>query len=43
MKRDENFNDAHFVADEFLSIAFDPERRPESVAHRVEYGDGGAA
>lgn len=43
MKRDENFNDAHFVADEFLSIAFDPERRPEGVAYRVEYGDGGAA
>ena len=43
MKRDENFNEADFVAREFLSIAFDPARRPEGVAYRVEYGDGGAA
>lgn len=43
MKRDENFNDASFVAEEFLAIAFDPDRRPESVAYRVEYGNGGAA
>ncbi|MFK7896167.1 MAG: SDR family oxidoreductase [Myxococcota bacterium] len=43
MKRDENFNDAEFVAEEFLAIAFDPDRRPPNVAYRVEYGDGGAA
>jgi len=35
LKRSGNFNSARFVADEFLAIAFDPDRRPESVAVRL--------
>lgn len=35
-KRSGNFNSVRFVADEFLAIAFDPDRRPESVAVRLE-------
>jgi benzil reductase ((S)-benzoin forming) len=41
MKRDAAFNSARYVADEFLAIAFDPERRPESVAVRLaDEGEG---
>ena len=36
LKRSENFNSARYVADEFLAIAFDPDRRQESVAVRLE-------
>jgi NAD(P)-dependent dehydrogenase (short-subunit alcohol dehydrogenase family) len=36
LKRSGGFNSARFVADEFLAIAFDPDRRPESVAVRIE-------
>lgn len=36
LKRDEGFNSARFVADEMLAIAFDPARRPETVAVRIE-------
>jgi NAD(P)-dependent dehydrogenase (short-subunit alcohol dehydrogenase family) len=36
LKRDEAFNSPRYVADEFLSIAFDPDRRPEAVALRLE-------
>ena len=35
-KRSGNFNSVRFVADEFLAIAFDPDRRAESVAVRLE-------
>jgi len=35
-KRDGNFNSGGFVADELLAIAFDPERRPDSVEIRLE-------
>lgn len=36
LKRDEAFNSPRYVADEFLAIAFDPDRRPEEVAVRLE-------
>jgi NAD(P)-dependent dehydrogenase (short-subunit alcohol dehydrogenase family) len=36
LKRDDGFNSARYVADEFLAIAFDPDRKPESVAVRLE-------
>ena len=36
MKRSGGLNSTGFVADEFLAIAFDPDRRPESVAVRIE-------
>ena len=36
MKRSGGLNSTRFVADEFLAIAFDPDRRPESVAVRIE-------
>jgi NAD(P)-dependent dehydrogenase (short-subunit alcohol dehydrogenase family) len=36
MKRDATFNSVRYVADEFLAIAFDPDRRPDSVAVRLE-------
>ena len=36
MKRDEAFNSVGYVADEFLAIAFDPARRPDSVGVRLE-------
>jgi NAD(P)-dependent dehydrogenase (short-subunit alcohol dehydrogenase family) len=35
MKREAAFNSPRYVADEFLSIAFDPARRPDSVAVRL--------
>ncbi|HEB90646.1 MAG TPA: SDR family NAD(P)-dependent oxidoreductase [Deltaproteobacteria bacterium] len=35
LKREGGFNSPRFVADEFLAIAFDPERRPETVAFRL--------
>jgi NAD(P)-dependent dehydrogenase (short-subunit alcohol dehydrogenase family) len=35
-KRTDDFNSVRYVADEFLSIAFDPDRRPSSVAVRLE-------
>ncbi len=35
LKREGGFNSPRFVADEFLAIAFDPERRPDSVAIRL--------
>jgi NAD(P)-dependent dehydrogenase (short-subunit alcohol dehydrogenase family) len=35
LKRDDGFNTVEFVAENFLSIAFDPERRPDSVAVRL--------
>jgi NAD(P)-dependent dehydrogenase (short-subunit alcohol dehydrogenase family) len=35
-KRDGAFNSARYVADEFLAIAFDPERDPGAVAVRLE-------
>jgi NAD(P)-dependent dehydrogenase (short-subunit alcohol dehydrogenase family) len=35
-KRKNDFNSVRFVADEFLSIAFDPARRPTGVALRLE-------
>jgi len=41
-KREGDFNSAGFVAEEFLAIAFDPERRPESVAVRLEDEPRGA-
>lgn len=36
LKRDDGFNSERFVADEMLAIAFDPARRPDSVAVRIE-------
>jgi len=36
LKRSGNFNSARYVADEFLSIAFDPDCEPGSVAVRLE-------
>jgi benzil reductase ((S)-benzoin forming) len=36
LKRSGGLNSTRFVADEFLGIAFDPDRRPESVAVRIE-------
>jgi benzil reductase ((S)-benzoin forming) len=36
MKRDDGLNSVGFVADEFLAIAFDPDRRPDEVALRLE-------
>ena len=38
MKRDEAFNAPEFVAEQFLAIAFDPDARPETVAHRIPFG-----
>jgi NAD(P)-dependent dehydrogenase (short-subunit alcohol dehydrogenase family) len=35
-KRTGDFNSVRYVADEFLAIAFDPDRRPESVEVRLE-------
>ncbi|MHA7837004.1 MAG: SDR family oxidoreductase [bacterium] len=35
LKRVDGFNTVSFVADRFLEIAFDPERRPDSVAVRL--------
>lgn len=35
-KREGNFNSARYVAEEFLAIAFDPDREPDSVAVRLE-------
>jgi NAD(P)-dependent dehydrogenase (short-subunit alcohol dehydrogenase family) len=35
-KRDNAFNSARYVAEEFLAIAFDPSRRTESVEIRLE-------
>jgi len=36
MKRDDSFNSVRYVADEFLAIAFDPARRPDTVDYRLE-------
>jgi NAD(P)-dependent dehydrogenase (short-subunit alcohol dehydrogenase family) len=36
IERSGGFNSARYVADEFLAIAFDPDRKPESVAVRLE-------
>ena len=36
MKRDNAFNSGRYVAEEFLAIAFDPERVPDSVEVRLE-------
>jgi NAD(P)-dependent dehydrogenase (short-subunit alcohol dehydrogenase family) len=36
LARDDGFNSARYVADEMLAIAFDPARRPETVAVRLE-------
>jgi len=36
LERDGSFNSARYVANEFLAIAFDPERKPDSVAVRLE-------
>ena len=36
LKREGGFNSPGYVADEFLGIAFDPERRPDAVAVRLE-------
>jgi len=36
MKREGALNSVEFVADEFLAIAFEPDRRPDSVALRLE-------
>ena len=36
LERSGNFNTTRYVADEFLSIVFDPDRQPESVAVRLE-------
>jgi NAD(P)-dependent dehydrogenase (short-subunit alcohol dehydrogenase family) len=36
MKREGGLNSVGFVADEFLAIAFDPDRRPDEVALRLE-------
>lgn len=36
LKRDAGFNSARYVAEEFLSIAFDPDRSCEDVAIRLE-------
>jgi benzil reductase ((S)-benzoin forming) len=36
MKREGALSSVEFVADEFLAIAFDPARRPDSVAFRLE-------
>jgi NAD(P)-dependent dehydrogenase (short-subunit alcohol dehydrogenase family) len=36
LKRDGGFNSVRYVADEFLGIAFDPDRKPDSVAVRLE-------
>jgi len=36
LKRDDGFNSARYVADEFLAIAFDPKRSPDGVAVRLE-------
>jgi NAD(P)-dependent dehydrogenase (short-subunit alcohol dehydrogenase family) len=36
MKRNDAFNSVGYVADQFLSIAFDPASRPDSVAVRLE-------
>lgn len=36
MKETDSFNSARYVANEFLAIAFDPSRRPEEVAVRLE-------
>lgn len=36
LERSGNFNSTRYVADEFLSIVFDPDRQPESVAVRLE-------
>lgn len=35
-KRDNAFNSARYVAEEFLAIAFDPSRRPDTVEVRLE-------
>jgi NAD(P)-dependent dehydrogenase (short-subunit alcohol dehydrogenase family) len=35
-KRKDDFNSARYVADEFLAISFDPERRPAEVALRLD-------
>lgn len=35
-KRNDDFNSARYVADEFLAIAFDPDRTPKSVEVRIE-------
>jgi NAD(P)-dependent dehydrogenase (short-subunit alcohol dehydrogenase family) len=36
LKRADGFNTARYVADELLAISFDPERRPDTVAVRLE-------
>jgi benzil reductase ((S)-benzoin forming) len=36
LERDGSFNSAQYVANEFLAIAFDPDREPDSVAVRLE-------
>ena len=36
LKQTGSFNSTRFVADEFLAIAFDPDRKPDSVAVRLE-------
>jgi NAD(P)-dependent dehydrogenase (short-subunit alcohol dehydrogenase family) len=36
MKREDGLNSVEFVADEFLAIAFDPARRPDTVTLRLE-------
>ncbi len=36
LKQSGGFNSARYVANEFLAIAFDPDRNPESVAVRLE-------
>ena len=35
-KRTNAFNSARYVAEEFLAIAFDPKRLPESVEVRID-------
>jgi NAD(P)-dependent dehydrogenase (short-subunit alcohol dehydrogenase family) len=36
LERDGSFNSVRYVANEFLAIAFDPDRKPDSVAVRLE-------
>jgi benzil reductase ((S)-benzoin forming) len=36
MKKNDELNSVGFVAEEFLAIAFDPSRRPDSIAVRLE-------
>lgn len=38
MKQEEAFNTGAFVAQEFIKLAFDPEARPEKVAHQIPFG-----